>query len=64
MLESLLEVILEAMLEVMLKSFFFSVVTQAQLQSPDFYAILPSRMVGRSEEKSRKILMEIPALLS
>ena len=34
------------------------------VQSPDFYAILPSRMVGRSEEKSRKILMEIPALLS
>ena len=33
-------------------------------QSPDFYAILASRMVGRSEEKSRKILLEIYALLS
>ena len=35
----------------------------ADVQSPDFYAILASRMVGRIEEKSRKIVSEIHALL-
>ena len=42
----------------------FSIETIVQWkQSPDFYAILTSRMVGRLEEKSKKIWSEIYALL-